>query len=500
LKKTLTYAILSGLLLGSLWPSAASGADSATKNGLIADYDGHSLIKTDGTYWVWGGFQKQTVPTQIQGLTDVEKSFDGQYVRKTDGSLWRWEENKKSTTGYDLHKVEEISKPIDVLAFSNEYALILDEEGRVYRGSRLEEDPSRYHYAPLEGISGVAELTYYYKYPTGMIIVFLKKDGSVWRSDISLTSILPSAEIRDAVHIQQEVVLLKDGSVREWSVEYDPDYLQESWKTETAKRVEGLPALKSISSNGKANLGIDSELRLWFWGATVTGFSDGTARHEQSAPVLLTNVKNVKTAYALDRSISVLTQEGKVYEASIEGATMPKDAKFTLLAANAVGLSHSIIQKNDGTLWVWGHNKYGSFGTGDDKEFTTDIPLPMQAPIEVALNGESIPLNNGVITRNSQAFVPLRSIFEKLGAKISWDETNKIATLERPATEQNPSVTVQLNFKAGTTALNGSEVKLQNELFNSAGSSYLPLRFISETLGAKVDWQQKAGKIFIAMS
>nr|WP_240353820.1 copper amine oxidase N-terminal domain-containing protein [Cohnella algarum] len=157
------------------------------------------------------------------------------------------------------------------------------------------------------------------------------------------------------------------------------------------------------------------------------------------------------------------------------------------------------MQKTDGTLWGWGLNKNANLGVGD-YEFEYLTPVQVQPPVEVVLNGESIALANGVITRNGQAFVPLRSVFEKLGAKISWDETNKIATLERAATEQTSSVTVQLNLKDGTAALNGSPVKLQNDPFGTSGTSYLPLRFISESLGAKVDWLQKEGKIRITMS
>jgi len=47
-------------------------------------------------------------------------------------------------------------------------------------------------------------------------------------------------------------------------------------------------------------------------------------------------------------------------------------------------------------------------------------PVPVQKPISVHLNGESVALNTGVIIRNSQAFIPLRFISKTLGAKVDW--------------------------------------------------------------------------------
>jgi hypothetical protein len=48
--------------------------------------------------------------------------------------------------------------------------------------------------------------------------------------------------------------------------------------------------------------------------------------------------------------------------------------------------------------------------------------------------------------------------------------------------------------------MNDQPVTVQNPPFSSAGTTYLPLRFISETLGAKVEWNQKEEKIEITMS
>ncbi|WP_290370432.1 copper amine oxidase N-terminal domain-containing protein [Paenibacillus plantiphilus] len=47
--------------------------------------------------------------------------------------------------------------------------------------------------------------------------------------------------------------------------------------------------------------------------------------------------------------------------------------------------------------------------------------------------------------------------------------------------------------------MNNKPSKMPSKPFTVNGTAYLPLRFISETLGAAVDWRQKEHKIVIQM-
>nr|WP_246772632.1 stalk domain-containing protein [Paenibacillus polymyxa] len=94
------------------------------------------------------------------------------------------------------------------------------------------------------------------------------------------------------------------------------------------------------------------------------------------------------------------------------------------------------MQKADGALWGWGVNKHAQLGIGD-YEFLYSSPVPVQKPILVHLNGSPVSLSNGVITRNGQAFIPLRSVFDKLGAEIAYDFNSKIAKMNQSKTEDH---------------------------------------------------------------
>ncbi|MGG1618411.1 hypothetical protein ACIFQM_23670 [Paenibacillus sp. NRS-1782] len=80
--------------------------------------------------------------------------------------------------------------------------------------------------------------------------------------------------------------------------------------------------------------------------------------------------------------------------------------------------SSNLAIDRQGRLWFWGVNKHAQLGIGD-YEFLYSTPVPVQKPILVRLNDTPVSLSNGVITRNGQAFIPLRSVFDKLGAEVA---------------------------------------------------------------------------------
>jgi hypothetical protein len=291
--------------------------------------------------------------------------------------------------------------------------------------------------------------------------------------------------------IDQNMALHQNGSV--WLLPRD--------SFGSAVQTQGLPSIQRIASNGNTYLAIDEESNLWFWGVSITGVSDGTTYHEQAVPVQLTTMKEVKEARIVERSIVLLTKNGQVWTTSIDRETMPSNPTFTQIASGIAQIKtsnrHMIMQKNDGTLWGWGINKNAQLGSGD-YEFQHDKPVAVQKPITVGLNGEAVPLTSGVILRNGQAFIPLRSVFGKMGADVVWDEASKTVTVSQ-SKDRNTPVKIQIQYKTGQATLNGQPVKLPNTPFIISGTGYLPLRFISENLGAKVEWKANDDHIAITM-
>lgn len=102
--------------------------------------------------------------------------------------------------------------------------------------------------------------------------------------------------------------------------------------------------------------------------------------------------------------------------------------------------------------------------------------------ITIFVKGEEIDTHGTIV--NGRTMVPVRGVFEKLGyTDITFDPETKTAVIKNHA---NSSVVIT----AGETTFtaNGSEVVPDVPQQIIDGYFYIPLRAVSEAVGAKVDW------------
>lgn len=476
-------------------------AFASTLNSTVKSFEASSLIKSDSSYWVWGNGDAS--PIQIHGLLDVEKSFGSQLVMKKDYSVWFWEWTNRSVAA-QVYNIKALSNLVDVKSDWNNI-LALDQKGKIYLLStqgRL--DSNQFNQInPLSSIENVQDISWYYEYDTQQYMeprwIFLKKDETVWINKGKFPSVAfePIQSLENVIDIEQNIALKKDGTVWSWTNKKG----SKPSEPYTATPINELTKIQTVKSYGKSVVAIDQNSSLWFWGVTVTGVSDGTTEHYQSVPIKLTSIKDVKDAVVVERSIVVLTNNGDVYITSIDRETMPGNPIFEYLMSDVqqikAGYRCVIIRKNDSSLWGWGINKNGQLGCGDF-EFMHNTPQLMQKPVSVYLNNKAIVLNSGIIIRNGQAFIPLRSVFEKMGAVVKWDVYNKTVNISKNKVDNQP-VNISINYTSKEVFIDKKQVLLSNRPFILSTTAYLPLRFISESLGAKVVWLQNDDKILISM-
>lgn len=109
------------------------------------------------------------------------------------------------------------------------------------------------------------------------------------------------------------------------------------------------------------------------------------------------------------------------------------------------------------------------------------------------INGQEKLNDTSPIILNNRTMVPIRFIGESLGAKIEWDQKNSLVRIK----DQEEKVTIEIKIGESLARVNGKEVKLTNPIFIKNNRSYGPLRFIGESLGAKVEWLKDDKKIVI---
>lgn len=104
------------------------------------------------------------------------------------------------------------------------------------------------------------------------------------------------------------------------------------------------------------------------------------------------------------------------------------------------------------------------------------------SPIQVTINGIYQTYDQPPVIENNRTLVPLRGVFESLGATVKWDPANREITAEKG------KQAIWLKIGSKTTKVNGTmkDIDVPAKIIN--GRTMVPLRFVSEALGADVKW------------
>lgn len=115
----------------------------------------------------------------------------------------------------------------------------------------------------------------------------------------------------------------------------------------------------------------------------------------------------------------------------------------------------------------------------------------VDSKIKILLN--SIPLTTDVdlILDKGTTLVPLRNIFEALGANVNWDSATRRIT----GIKDDKVIILHLNDVKVT--INAEEITLAVPAKSINGKTLVPLRFIAESLGASVKWDGNSSSVII---
>ncbi len=112
--------------------------------------------------------------------------------------------------------------------------------------------------------------------------------------------------------------------------------------------------------------------------------------------------------------------------------------------------------------------------------------------VTVRINGQPLYLNPGPIERAGRVFVPLRGIFERLGATVVYASGEINATKGR--------TTVALRIGSTAAVVSGQPQTLDVAPFIVGATTYVPLRFIAQSLGAEVGYNDSSQVVSIAIA
>lgn len=102
--------------------------------------------------------------------------------------------------------------------------------------------------------------------------------------------------------------------------------------------------------------------------------------------------------------------------------------------------------------------------------------------IRVLIDGQSLQTEVAPTAINDRTMVPMRAIFEALGATVDWDESSGTVTGTKNGT------VISLTIGSATAFINGEARTLDVPAQVINERTMIPARFVSEALGAQVDW------------
>ncbi len=119
------------------------------------------------------------------------------------------------------------------------------------------------------------------------------------------------------------------------------------------------------------------------------------------------------------------------------------------------------------------------------------IGVPGTAPIEVVVNGATVRFDVPPMMYDGGVYVPLRGVFEKIGARVDFQPSTGLVTATRGAT------TVELTVGNTLAKVNGQTTVMLTPAVEVHGRTLVPLRFLGEALGASVDWNPVTHEVSI---
>lgn len=112
---------------------------------------------------------------------------------------------------------------------------------------------------------------------------------------------------------------------------------------------------------------------------------------------------------------------------------------------------------------------------------------PTRDLVRITVNGEDVNFaTTQPYIKGGHTLVPIRGVFEKIGAKVDYDAAKKMVSAYKPGIE------VVLIIGSNKALVNNEEKYIPMAASVTSGSTMVPLRFLSESLGATVSFNMEA--------
>jgi alpha-tubulin suppressor-like RCC1 family protein len=461
----------------------------------------HSLaVQEDGTVWAWGsnswgevgngkrggnvGYLSVLSPAQVKGIDDVKSVAAGSsssFAIKNDGTVWAWGSNMDGGLGIGTETTMESTKN--------------HPEGEVIINNDSSEP------VQVKGISDVISIVADFA-----ATYALKKDGTVWGwGYVSSPYSLEPVQFPNWTDIKS-ITTGYGGNLEALKTNGTVIASDRKGGTET---ITGVSNIVAIAAGSQYTYGLKDDGTVWFWGSNGNGLFNGESAGNNSTAQLLKGIDDVVAIQATAGGPLLLKKDGTLWASgdniggqlgigSYNDSSDPIQVKGLIrvktIAANGIGL-RSMAIKSDGSLWSWGN---GNVGDGTKwyrtapvwiKSSPTDVQQADQIIVEI--DSKVLEFDQPPLIIKDHTMVPLRTIFESLGAEIKWDQVTSTITASKG------DIIIKLSIGSNVAYVNDQKINLASPPLVINNRTLVPTRFIGESLGASVTWENASKTVFI---
>ncbi len=164
---------------------------------------------------------------------------------------------------------------------------------------------------------------------------------------------------------------------------------------------------------------------------------------------------------------------------------------------NGQDMGNQISSKDGGIIYFTAPaGSYELTYVGDDANKTFEQgEIPYVEGITIFFNQNYLYSDVPPTIIDGRTLVPMRAISEAMNADVSWDEATATATVSTKTGKDDKEIKLTENQK--TAYINGEAVELDVPAMILDGRFVLPVRFVTENLGAKVEWDAYAQRVEI---
>lgn len=126
--------------------------------------------------------------------------------------------------------------------------------------------------------------------------------------------------------------------------------------------------------------------------------------------------------------------------------------------------------------------------------FTLPSLSHASAGLHLYLNGVSLSPSAETQMVKSTTMIPIRVVVEELGFQVDWDKKTRTVTIH------NNKKTIQLVVSQKWATVDGKKVNLDVAPMIKSDTTLVPLRFVGETMGLVVNWENETKSVYLFTS